>query len=77
MFFENGDLQTLEHYVTADGYALGSWPTTQRLACEGRVGGNLTEEQTKTSDVTGKHGSSVEPTRIRRESNHPSNDGNI
>ena len=50
---ENGDLDVPKRYVTAEGYTLGSWLATQRLVHEGKVRGNLTQEQTERLEAIG------------------------
>ncbi len=50
---ENGNLEIPARYVTPDGYALGRWIFNQKGIRNGRIAGNLTEEQIKKLDKLG------------------------
>ena len=52
-FKENGHLKIPKNYVTAQGLNLGSWLLTQKRVHEGKVAGNLTEEQSKKLEAIG------------------------
>ncbi len=42
---ENGDLNVPHRYITADGYSLGSWVSTQRAVRAGTMHGSLSQTQ--------------------------------
>lgn len=50
---ENGDLEVPRRYITAEGYALGSWLNTQRLVRAGKTRGILTDKQLEKLDALG------------------------
>ena len=47
------NLEIERHYVTPEGYALGSWLNTQRRVRSGKICGILTEERIKKLDAIG------------------------
>ncbi len=44
---ENGDLNVPHRYITADGYSLGSWVSTQRAVRAGTMHGSLSQTQVR------------------------------
>lgn len=50
-FLENGDLEVPRRYVTPEGYALGSWLSTQRKVRAGHQCGTLTPAQIQKLDA--------------------------
>ena len=58
-YHENGALDPPKKFITEDGYALGSWLTTQRRVRSGKINGILTDEQIEKLDKIGMRWDSV------------------
>lgn len=58
-YHDNGDLEVQKRYITADGFALGSWIATQRLVHEGKCKGILTADRIKKLEAIGMRWESV------------------
>lgn len=63
---EHGNLTMSDRYLTPEGYALGSWLTTQRRIYAGKIEGVLTEEQIAKLDKLGFSWENVRDTRWAR-----------
>ena len=50
---QNGNLEVPARYITDDGYSLGHWIYNQRNIRNGKIDGNLTDEQIKLLDEIG------------------------